>query len=64
VLEREHRLKEQIAQLRIEVDEVKRARQVEEVTETDYFRTLQEKARRIRETSRAASLQTVDDSVS
>ena len=64
VLERERRLKEQIAQLRIEVDEVKRARQVEEVTETDYFRTLQEKARRIRETSRAASSQTVDNSVS
>lgn len=61
VLERERRLQEQIEQLRIEVDEVKRARQVEEVTETEYFRTLQEKARRIRETSRAAALRRADD---
>jgi HAMP domain-containing protein len=53
VLEREKRLKEQIEQLRIEVDAAKRARQVEEVIETDYFRTLQEKARDIRKTARA-----------
>ncbi len=64
VLERERRLKEQIEQLRIEVDEVKRARQVEEVTETEYFRTLQEKARRIRETSRSAESQGAGDPVS
>jgi len=55
VLERERRLKEQIEQLQIQVDEVKRARQVEEVTETDYFRMLQEKARQIRETSRSVA---------
>ncbi|MBN2392893.1 MAG: GAF domain-containing protein [Anaerolineae bacterium] len=64
VLERERRLKEQIEQLRIEVDEVKRARQVEEVTETDYFRDLQEKARQIRSASRSAASKKADNSVS
>ena len=62
VRERERRLKEQIELLRIEVDQVKRARQVEEVTETDYFRTLQEKARRIRAASRSASSESANDS--
>jgi len=64
VLERERRLKEQIDLLKIEVNEAKRARQVEEVTETDYFRTLQEKARRIRAASRSASSQSADDPAS
>jgi DNA-binding response OmpR family regulator len=45
---REERLQQQIQDLRIQVDEVKRARDVAEITETDYFRTLQDKARRLR----------------
>lgn len=45
---REHELEQQIAQLRIEVDEVKRARQVAEVTETDYFKQLQHQAKALR----------------
>jgi len=64
VQERERRLKEQIELLKIEVDEAKRARQVEELTETDYFRDLQAKARQIKAASRSASSQKVDNSAS
>jgi HAMP domain-containing protein len=52
VLQRERQLKEEIAQLRIEIDEAKRARQVAEITETDYFQELQQKARQIRRSSK------------
>ncbi len=45
---REQRLNQQIQQLRIEIDETKKARQVAEITETDYFHELQEKARKLR----------------
>lgn len=48
VFERERRLKAQVQQLRIEIDEAKAARTVEEITDTDYFRDLQEKASRLR----------------
>ncbi len=49
VAERERLLREQIARLRIEIDETKKARQVAEITETDYFRELQDRARGMRE---------------
>jgi GAF domain-containing protein len=48
VLERERRLQEEIAQLRIQIDESRLARQVSEITETDYFQELQKRAQRIR----------------
>jgi DNA-binding response OmpR family regulator len=48
VFERERRLKAQVQQLRIEIDEAKTARQVAEITDTDYFRDLQEKASKLR----------------
>jgi CheY-like chemotaxis protein len=48
VVERERRLKAQVQQLRIEVDETRAARKVAEITDTDYFRALQEKASRLR----------------
>jgi len=48
VREREQRLKNQIKQLRIEIDEVKRQKQVEQIVGTDYFQTLREKARGMR----------------
>lgn len=48
VYSREQTLKRQVAELRIEVDEVKKANQVAEITETDYFQQLQQKARRLR----------------
>jgi CRP-like cAMP-binding protein len=45
---REQRLRRQVAELRIEIDEVKKANQVAEITETEYFQQLQQKARRLR----------------
>lgn len=49
VRQRESALKQQICELQIEIDDVKKARQVAEITETDYFRELSQKAHRLRE---------------
>ena len=48
VYAREQRLKQQVAELRIEIDEAHQARQVAEITGTDYFQELQKKARKLR----------------
>lgn len=45
---REQSLRQQIRQLRIEIDEAKRQKQVDEIVETDFFQDLQHKARQIR----------------
>jgi len=45
---REQELKQQIVQLRIEVDEVKKARQVSEIVESEYFQYLKQKAKDLR----------------
>jgi len=45
---REHRLNQQIQELRIEIDEVKKAQQVADITETDYFQELRDKAKSLR----------------
>jgi len=49
VQSREARLKRQVEELRIEIDEAKKAQQVAEITETGYFQELQEQAREMRE---------------
>lgn len=49
VAAREAQLQREIQVLRIEIDEVQKARQVSEITETDYFQTLQQKARALRQ---------------
>ncbi|MFQ6015464.1 MAG: ECF transporter S component [Anaerolineae bacterium] len=49
VILREERLRQQVKQLRIEIDEAKKAKQVAEITETEYFRALREKAGRLRQ---------------
>jgi GAF domain-containing protein len=46
--QREQGLRQQIQALRIEIDQAKKARQVAEITETDYFRRLQDRARTLR----------------
>jgi CRP/FNR family transcriptional regulator, cyclic AMP receptor protein len=51
VYAREENLKRQVAELRIEIDEVKKERQVAEITDTDYFQHLQEKAQTFRKRS-------------
>ncbi|MCF2972361.1 hypothetical protein L1047_14275 [Synechococcus sp. Nb3U1] len=48
VRSREIKLKQQVAELKIEIDEVKRQNQVKEIIDTDFFQSLQEKARRYR----------------
>ncbi|MFN8377193.1 MAG: ECF transporter S component [Anaerolineae bacterium] len=48
VIQREAALKRQLESLRIEVDTVKQSKQVSEITDTDFFRDLQVKARNLR----------------
>jgi len=45
---REQKLHLEIQELRIEIDEVKRQKQISEIVETDFFLDLQEKARAVR----------------
>ena len=45
---REQRLKQQVRDLRIEVDEAKRNKQVKEIVETDFFQDLTQKAQALR----------------
>jgi two-component system cell cycle response regulator len=49
VYAREQSLRQQVQQLRVEIDEVKKAHQVVEITETDYFRELRARAERLRQ---------------
>ena len=46
---REENLRQEIAKLRIEIDESRRAKQVAEITDTQYFKKLQDQARSMRE---------------
>jgi methyl-accepting chemotaxis protein len=48
VKKREETLKQQVAELKIEVDQIKRTKQVKEIVETDFFQDLQLKARKLR----------------
>ena len=52
VAAREQRLRQEVRQLRIEIDEVRAARRVEEITESDYFQRIQQKADELRIDSR------------
>ncbi|MEM0980773.1 MAG: DUF3365 domain-containing protein [Cyanobacteria bacterium P01_H01_bin.58] len=49
VVARQEQLRQQIRQLTIEIDEKRKNREVEEIVETDYFQSLQQKAREIRD---------------
>jgi CRP-like cAMP-binding protein len=52
VYAREQQLKRQVEDLRIEIDRNRAAMEVAEITDTDYFRNLQSRARQLRELSR------------
>jgi CheY-like chemotaxis protein len=52
VYAREQSLRQQLQDLRVEIDEVKKERQVAEITETEYFRDLCAKAQKLRQQSR------------
>ncbi len=54
VYHREQTLKRQVEELRIEIDEVKRQKQVGEIVDTDFFRDLQDKADQLRARRRAS----------
>lgn len=49
VRQREERLKRQVAQLKIEIDESKRDKEVQQITETDFFQDLRAKALKLRQ---------------
>jgi CheY-like chemotaxis protein len=49
VYAREQSLKQQVQELRIQIDEAKKAREVAEITESDYFRQLKERAQHLRD---------------
>jgi methyl-accepting chemotaxis protein len=53
---REDRLRSEVFALRIEVDEAKKARQVAEITETEYFQQLQKRATHLRARKKAATV--------
>jgi hypothetical protein len=48
VYAREQSLKQQVQELRIQIDEGKKAREVAEITESDYFRSLKRRAQHLR----------------
>ncbi|MBD2243794.1 HAMP domain-containing protein [Nostoc sp. FACHB-888] len=45
---RERKLKQQVMELNVEIDEAKKVRQVADITQTDYFQELQQKAQKIK----------------
>lgn len=50
VYTREKKLKQQIVELHIEIDEARKALQVAEITDTDYFQNLRQRANALRKT--------------
>jgi len=46
---RENHLKKQVEELRIEIDQTKKTKEVSRITESDYFQRIQEAARKIRD---------------
>jgi HAMP domain-containing protein len=51
VKQREELLKRQVEELKIEIDQTKRAQQVSQITQTDYFQELKQKAKKLRDSS-------------
>jgi DNA-binding response OmpR family regulator len=51
---REQRLRQEVQQLRVEIDATRTARQVAEITETDYFQALQQRAQALKGRQRPA----------
>jgi CRP-like cAMP-binding protein len=49
VYAREQQLRQQVAELRIVIDETRQAKQIAEITETDYFQRLRGQARQLRD---------------
>ncbi|ARV57831.1 histidine kinase [Nostocales cyanobacterium HT-58-2] len=64
VLIREQRLRQQITQLRIEIDETRKSREVAEIIDSDYFQQLLQKAEEFRNKAKVQGDETVDESSS
>jgi hypothetical protein len=58
---RERQLRQQVTQLKIQIDEARKFQMVQEVVETDYFRDLQQRAREMRRQRGQKSDQTKTD---
>jgi len=54
IYQREQKLKQQIQSLRIQVDADKQTKEVKEITESEYFRNLQQRVQQIRQRSHPA----------
>lgn len=52
VQEREETLKKEVAQLKIEIDEARRSQEAQRIMGSDYYKSLKEKARQLREQGR------------
>jgi HAMP domain-containing protein len=61
VYSREQKLKQQVRELRIEIDETKCKKQVEEIVESDFFQDLTAKAQALRRRQGNGKSVTVDD---
>lgn len=61
---REERLQAEVRELRIEIDQVRQAKRVSEITETDFFRDLRSRAASLRETVRGGTDPGPDDATS
>jgi len=48
VVQRETQLKQEVVRLQVEIDQVKRAQQVNEITSSEYFKSLKEQAAELR----------------
>lgn len=55
VIKREQTLKQEVQELRIEIDEVKKSRAVAEITDSEFFKELQTKAARMRQRTKSFS---------
>lgn len=57
VINRERQLREQVKALRIEIDQARRAKEVAQITESDYFQDLQKKAKAFQRRNRKPSVE-------
>lgn len=53
VIARQQRLRQQIRDLKIEIDQTRKAQEVQDIVETDYFQNLQQKAKKFRNRNEA-----------
>jgi len=49
VQEREETLRKEVAQLRIQIDESKRKQEAQSIMDSDYYKSLKEKAKKLRQ---------------